>query len=80
MPLAGLEEALREAERATGARMSTMRRGLDEDAAAFLAAAAAGRLAGALLGEGGRAAQTTEGPSPRAPACTEWPPAAGDGA
>lgn len=80
VPLAGLEEALREAERATGARMSTMRRGLDEDAAAFLAAAAAGRLAGALLGEGGRAAQTTEGPSPRAPACTEWPPAAGDGA
>lgn len=63
VPLAGLEEALRQAERATGSRMSTMRRGLDEDAAAFLAAAAAGRLAGTLL----RAEE-------HAPAGTETPP------
>ena len=39
----GLLEALREAEAETGVRLSTMRRGLEEDAAAFIAAAAAGR-------------------------------------
>jgi hypothetical protein len=42
----GLEEALRE----TPVRLSTMGRGLDDDPAAFLAAAAAGRHAAALLG------------------------------
>ena len=39
----GLLELLRVAEAETGVRLSTMRRGLDEDAAAFIAAAAAGR-------------------------------------
>lgn len=39
----GLLEALREAEAETGVRLSTMRRGLEEDAAAFITAAAAGR-------------------------------------
>ena len=39
----GLLEALRAAEAETGVRLSTMRRGLEEDAAAFIAAAAAGR-------------------------------------
>ena len=34
---------LRAAEAETGVRLSTMRRGLDEDTAAFIAAAAAGR-------------------------------------
>jgi hypothetical protein len=41
----GLEEALR----ACPARLSTMGRGLEEDLAYFLAAAAAGRHAGRLL-------------------------------
>ena len=38
----GLMELLRAAEAETGVRLSTMRRGLDEDTAAFIAAAAAG--------------------------------------
>ena len=45
----GLLEALEASERETGVRMSTMGRGLREDAAAFLAAAAAGRHAAGLL-------------------------------
>jgi hypothetical protein len=44
VPVDGLEEALR----ACPARLSTMGRGLDEDLAYFLAAAAAGRHAGRL--------------------------------
>jgi Protein of unknown function (DUF3866) len=46
VPLKGLEDALR----ASPVRMSTMGRGLDEDLAGFLAVAAAGRHAAALLG------------------------------
>ncbi|WP_223909103.1 DUF3866 family protein [Actinomyces capricornis] len=49
VPTTGLMEALRAAQEATGMRMSTMGRGLEEDAAAFLAAAAAGRCARGLL-------------------------------
>ena len=45
VPVDGLEEALR----ACPARLSTMGRGLEEDLAYFLAAAAAGRHAGRLL-------------------------------
>jgi len=45
VPADGLEAALR----ACPARLSTMGRGLDEDLAYFLAAAAAGRHAGRLL-------------------------------
>ena len=45
VPTDGLEAALR----ACPARLSTMGRGLDEDLAYFLAAAAAGRHAGRLL-------------------------------
>ena len=47
VPTDGLKEALR----ACPARLSTMGRGLDEDLAYFLAAAAAGRHAGRLLRE-----------------------------
>jgi hypothetical protein len=47
VPVDGLESALRE----TPVRLSTMRRGLDEDLAYFLACAAAGRHAAALLME-----------------------------
>ena len=43
VPTEGLLELLRAAEVETGVRLSTMRRGLEEDAAAFIAAAAAGR-------------------------------------
>ena len=43
VPAEGLMELLRAAEAETGVRLSTMRRGLDEDTAAFIAAAAAGR-------------------------------------
>ena len=43
VPADGLMELLRAAETETGVRLSTMRRGLDEDTAAFIAAAAAGR-------------------------------------
>ena len=43
IPADGLMELLRAAEAETGVRLSTMRRGLDEDTAAFIAAAAAGR-------------------------------------
>ena len=43
VPANGLLEQLRAAEAETGVRLSTMRRGLDEDTAAFIAAAAAGR-------------------------------------
>ena len=52
VPTDGLPELLREAEAQTGVRLSTMRRGLDEDAAAFIAAAAAGRHARQILDEG----------------------------
>ena len=52
VPTDGLLELLREAEAQTGVRLSTMRRGLDEDAAAFIAAAAAGRHARRVLDEG----------------------------
>jgi hypothetical protein len=45
VPVDGLEATLR----ACPARLSTMGRGLDEDLAYFLAAAAAGRHAGRLL-------------------------------
>jgi Protein of unknown function (DUF3866) len=45
VPVGGLEDALR----ASPARLSTMGRGLDEDLAYFLSAAAAGRHAGRLL-------------------------------
>jgi hypothetical protein len=45
VPVDGLEAALRK----VPARLSTMGRGLDEDLAYFLAAAAAGRHAGRLL-------------------------------
>ena len=45
----GLTEVLEEAQNATGIRLSTMGRGLHEDTAAFLAAAAAGRYAETLL-------------------------------
>lgn len=45
----GLEAALRAVGPATGVALSTMGRGLDDDPAAFLAAAAAGRHAAALL-------------------------------
>jgi len=45
VPVDGLEAALR----ACPARLSTMGRGLEEDLAYFLAAAAAGRHAGRLL-------------------------------
>ena len=43
VPADGLMELLRAAEAETGVRLSTMRRGLDKDTAAFIAAAAAGR-------------------------------------
>ena len=43
VPANGLLEQLRAAEAETGVRLSTMRRSLDEDTAAFIAAAAAGR-------------------------------------
>lgn len=45
----GLRQALLAMQEATGVRLSTMGRGLDEDEAAFLAAAAAGRHAVDLL-------------------------------
>ena len=48
----GLLELLRAAEVETGVRLSTMRRGLDEDTAAFIAAAAAGRHVRRILGAG----------------------------
>ena len=47
----GLTVVLEEAQNATGIRLSTMGRGLHEDTAAFLAAAAAGRYAETLLHE-----------------------------
>lgn len=49
VPSDGLLEVLRAAEEETGIRLSTMRRGLEEDAAAFIAAAAAGRHARRIL-------------------------------
>ena len=52
VPADGLLELLRQAEAQTAVRLSTMRRGLDEDAAAFIAAAAAGRHARRVLDEG----------------------------
>ena len=48
----GLLELLRAAEVETGVRLSTMRRGLDEDTAAFIAAAAAGRHVRRILDAG----------------------------
>ncbi|WP_136193043.1 DUF3866 family protein [Actinomyces procaprae] len=47
-PIAGLYEALERMQRDTGVRLSTMGRTLEQDAAAFLAAAAAGRHAARL--------------------------------
>jgi hypothetical protein len=47
--LDGLREALAAVEGGTGVRLSTMGRGLDDDTAAFLASAAAGRHAATLL-------------------------------
>ena len=49
IPSDGLLERLRAAEAETGVRLSTMRRGLEEDAAAFITAAAAGRHVHRLL-------------------------------
>ncbi|WP_126381536.1 DUF3866 family protein [Actinomyces howellii] len=48
VPLEGLREALEAVEERTGVRLSTMGRGLAQDEAAFLAAAAAGRHAAEL--------------------------------
>ena len=48
----GLLELLRAAEVETGVRLSTMRRGLDEDTAAFIAAAAAGHHVRRILDAG----------------------------
>ena len=45
----GLREVLAGAERAIGVRLSTMGRGLEDVEAAFVAAAAAGRHAAAVL-------------------------------
>lgn len=45
----GLREALEQVEHLAGLRLSTMGRGLDDDEAAFLSAAAAGRHAATLL-------------------------------
>ncbi|NDR52676.1 DUF3866 family protein [Actinomyces sp. 565] len=47
----GLYQALADMQQATGVRLSTMGRGLDQDEAAFLAAAAAGRHAARLVYE-----------------------------
>ena len=52
VPLGGLMEALHRTEAATGVRLSTMGRSLEADPAAFLAAAATGRHARALLEDG----------------------------
>ena len=52
IPSDGLLERLRAAEAETGVRLSTMRRGLEEDAAAFITAAAAGRHVCQLLRTG----------------------------
>lgn len=49
VPAAGLRRALEAMEASTGVRLSTMGRDLDSDEAAFLAAAAAGRHAAAML-------------------------------
>ncbi|RAY14176.1 DUF3866 domain-containing protein [Actinomadura craniellae] len=49
-PVTGLADTLQTAERDWGVRLSTMGRRLDRDLAYFLAAAAAGRHAAALLG------------------------------
>ena len=49
VPADGLMELLRAAEAETGVRLSTMRRGLEEDTAAFITAAAAGRHVHRLL-------------------------------
>ena len=49
VPANGLLEQLRAAEAETGVRLSTMRRGLDEDTAAFITAAAVGRHARRIL-------------------------------
>jgi hypothetical protein avisC_08876 len=52
IPSDGLLERLRAAEAETGVRLSTMRLGLEEDAAAFITAAAAGRHVCQLLRTG----------------------------
>jgi hypothetical protein len=49
LPVDGLEESLRTAEKDWGVRLSTMGRRLDEDLAYFLATAAAGRHTATLL-------------------------------
>jgi hypothetical protein len=49
LPVDGLEDSLRRAEKDWGVRLSTMGRRLEEDLAYFLAAAAAGRHAATLL-------------------------------
>ena len=51
IPSGGLLERLHAAEEEVGVRLSTMGRGLEEDAAAFLAAAAAGRHVRRILDE-----------------------------
>lgn len=48
---AGLLQALRQAQQATGVRLATMGRGLEEDTAAFVTAAAAGRYAADLVSQ-----------------------------
>ena len=58
VPVDGLESALR----ACPVGLSTMGRGLDEDLGYFLAAAAAGRHAAALLAPGGRTPRPPAGP------------------
>jgi hypothetical protein len=50
VPVDGLEDTLRDAEKQWGVRLSTMGRGLDQDLPYFLTAAAAGRHTAALLG------------------------------
>ncbi|ETJ04298.1 MAG: hypothetical protein Q605_AUC00716G0003 [Actinomyces urogenitalis DORA_12] len=51
MDTAGLLQALRQAQQATGVRLATMGRGLEEDTAAFVTAAAAGRYAADLVSQ-----------------------------
>jgi hypothetical protein len=65
VPVDGLEDALRTAEKDWGVRLSTMGRGLDQDLPYFLTAAAAGRHAAALLDR--RADPPVQAPSGQAP-------------
>jgi hypothetical protein len=50
VPVDGLQDTLRDAEKEWGVRLSTMGRGLEQDLPYFLTAAAAGRHTAALLG------------------------------